>query len=206
MIDSGLPVVVIDEQLTGTPAVDTVLVDDYAGAYQATGYLLSLGHRGVALLTGPPLLRSVRERTPRMAGRAGPSGRRGRFPTTAERHLQRRVRRGGAVPPARGGAAADRGLSPRATSSRSGSWERPGASASTCRGTCRSWGLTTFLGGHRRSASDHRCTRPSTPWRPWRSACSHRSARRLRPRAAYRCHQRLAGDGRESTSAPIGAV
>jgi DNA-binding LacI/PurR family transcriptional regulator len=62
-ISNGLPVVVIDEAIAGLPPVDTVLVDDYAGAYQATTYLATLGHRRIALVTGPQRLNSVQERT-----------------------------------------------------------------------------------------------------------------------------------------------
>lgn len=62
VIEAELPVVVIDEALADAPPVDTVLVDDYAGAYQATAHLLSLGHTRIALVTGPDELNSVRER------------------------------------------------------------------------------------------------------------------------------------------------
>jgi DNA-binding LacI/PurR family transcriptional regulator len=61
-ISSGLPVVVIDEAISNLPPVDTVLVDDYAGAYQATTYLAGLGHRRIAFVSGPTQLHSVRER------------------------------------------------------------------------------------------------------------------------------------------------
>jgi len=63
LIAGGLPVVVIDEALVDTPPVDTVLVDDYAGAYQAVAHLASMGHERIALVTGPPRLRSVGERS-----------------------------------------------------------------------------------------------------------------------------------------------
>jgi DNA-binding LacI/PurR family transcriptional regulator len=62
LIKTGLPVVVLDEALIGTPPVDTVIVDDYAGAYQATAHLTSLGHERIALVTGPSGLASVAER------------------------------------------------------------------------------------------------------------------------------------------------
>ncbi len=62
-IRSGLPVVVIDEALVDSPPVDTVLVDDYAGAYQAVTYLTNLGHQRIALVTGSAGLHSVKERT-----------------------------------------------------------------------------------------------------------------------------------------------
>lgn len=62
LIEAGTPVVVIDEALVGAPPVDTVVVDDYAGAYQATAHLASLGHERIALVTGPAGLQSVQER------------------------------------------------------------------------------------------------------------------------------------------------
>ncbi|MDN4477650.1 LacI family DNA-binding transcriptional regulator [Demequina sp. SYSU T00039] len=62
LIGSGMPVVVIDEALVDAPPVDTVVVDDYAGAYQATAHLAALGHERIALVTGPESLASVRER------------------------------------------------------------------------------------------------------------------------------------------------
>jgi DNA-binding LacI/PurR family transcriptional regulator len=62
VIARGLPVVVIDEALVDAPPVDTVLVDDYAGAYQVVTYLTSLGHSKIALVTGSKKLQSVQER------------------------------------------------------------------------------------------------------------------------------------------------
>jgi DNA-binding LacI/PurR family transcriptional regulator len=63
IMSSGMPVVVIDEAIDGLPPVDMVLVDDYAGAYHATTHLAALGHRSIALVTGPRTLHSVQERT-----------------------------------------------------------------------------------------------------------------------------------------------
>jgi LacI family transcriptional regulator len=62
VVRSGLPVVVLDEVQAGLPPVDTVVGDDYSGAFQATSYLLSQGHKRIALATGPAELHSVRER------------------------------------------------------------------------------------------------------------------------------------------------
>lgn len=62
VIEQGTPVVVIDEALIGAPPTDTVLVDDYAGAYQAVAHLAALGHQRIALVTGPSSLNSVQER------------------------------------------------------------------------------------------------------------------------------------------------
>ncbi len=40
----------------------TVVMDDYAGGYQATSYLVALGHRRIAFVSGPDELGSVQER------------------------------------------------------------------------------------------------------------------------------------------------
>ncbi|MGN6763251.1 MAG: LacI family DNA-binding transcriptional regulator [Leifsonia sp.] len=61
-IEQGPPVVVVAENIPGLPPVDTVLADDYSGGYQATASLLSLGHRRVAFIGGPPQLGSAAER------------------------------------------------------------------------------------------------------------------------------------------------
>lgn len=59
---SDLPLVVLDEIQSGVTGVDSVRVDDYSGAFQAVSYLVSLGHRRIALATGSLELNSVRER------------------------------------------------------------------------------------------------------------------------------------------------
>jgi DNA-binding LacI/PurR family transcriptional regulator len=61
-IRGGLPVVVVDEPITGLPDVHTVVMDDYAGGYQAASYLVALGHRRIAFVSGPAELGSVQER------------------------------------------------------------------------------------------------------------------------------------------------
>jgi DNA-binding LacI/PurR family transcriptional regulator len=61
-ISDGLPVVVVDEPIAGLPPVHTVVMDDYAGGYQATSYLVALGHRRIAFVSGPDELGSVQER------------------------------------------------------------------------------------------------------------------------------------------------
>jgi DNA-binding LacI/PurR family transcriptional regulator len=61
-IRGGLPVVVIDERIADAPDVHTVVMDDYAGGYQATSYLVALGHRHIAFVSGPAELASVQER------------------------------------------------------------------------------------------------------------------------------------------------
>lgn len=48
----GTPVVVIDRRVPDG-AVDTVRCDSVDGAYQLTRYLLSLGHRQIAVMSGP---------------------------------------------------------------------------------------------------------------------------------------------------------
>ena len=61
-IAEGLPVVVVDEPIAGLPPVSAVVMDDYAGGYQATSYLVALGHRRIAFVSGPDELGSVQER------------------------------------------------------------------------------------------------------------------------------------------------
>jgi DNA-binding LacI/PurR family transcriptional regulator len=61
-IADGLPVVVVDEPIAGLPPVHAVVMDDYAGGYQATSYLAALGHRKIAFVSGPAELGSVQER------------------------------------------------------------------------------------------------------------------------------------------------
>ena len=61
-IADGLPVVVVDEPIAGLPPVSAVVMDDYAGGYQATSYLVALGHRRIAFVSGPAELGSVQER------------------------------------------------------------------------------------------------------------------------------------------------
>lgn len=61
-VEGGLPVVVIDEEIDLDLAVDTVTVDNYGGAYQATRYLIQQGHRRIAHVAGPPELSTTQER------------------------------------------------------------------------------------------------------------------------------------------------
>jgi LacI family transcriptional regulator len=52
IIDSGLPIVIVDHQLRGAQ-VDTILVDNRGGGFQAIEHLLSLGHKNMAIVAGP---------------------------------------------------------------------------------------------------------------------------------------------------------
>lgn len=61
---SGIHVVLLDEQLDdpALDVVDSVTVDNYSGAYQSVHYLLTLGHRHIAYLSGPQSLSTSKER------------------------------------------------------------------------------------------------------------------------------------------------
>ncbi|SDD78955.1 transcriptional regulator, LacI family [Sanguibacter gelidistatuariae] len=61
-VADGLPVVVIDEEIDLELAVDTITVDNYGGAYQATSYLIQLGHTRIAHVAGPQGLSTTQER------------------------------------------------------------------------------------------------------------------------------------------------
>lgn len=50
--NASMPIALIDRELV--QSVDSVTADHHSGAYQATEYLLSLGHRRIALLVGDP--------------------------------------------------------------------------------------------------------------------------------------------------------
>ncbi|MFE2376676.1 LacI family DNA-binding transcriptional regulator [Streptomyces sp. NPDC059398] len=61
-IAEGLPVVLLDEEVASPSELDTVAVDNYSGAYQATSYLVQLGHRRIMHIAGPRELSTTRDR------------------------------------------------------------------------------------------------------------------------------------------------
>lgn len=52
LIKQGMPVISMDRELPGLE-VDSVLADNLQGGYQATEYLIKLGHRRIGCITGP---------------------------------------------------------------------------------------------------------------------------------------------------------
>lgn len=52
LVDSGLPVVIVDRTVPDAKT-DSVLLDNYQGIYDATKYLISLGHRVIAYIDRP---------------------------------------------------------------------------------------------------------------------------------------------------------
>ncbi|NDZ79536.1 LacI family transcriptional regulator [Streptomyces sp. SID10853] len=61
-IADGLPVVLLDEEVASPSEVDTIAVDNYSGAHQATSYLVQLGHRRIMHIAGPRELSTTRDR------------------------------------------------------------------------------------------------------------------------------------------------
>ncbi len=57
----NVPVVVLDRQIPGV-AVDVVRSDSEGGAYRLVTYLLALGHRHIATLSGPPTISTAVDR------------------------------------------------------------------------------------------------------------------------------------------------
>lgn len=55
LIESELPLVVADRETVGIDA-DVVLIDNEKGGFEATRYLISLGHKKVACISGPSLI------------------------------------------------------------------------------------------------------------------------------------------------------
>jgi LacI family transcriptional regulator len=50
---SGVPIVFLDREPLGSTGFDSVLIDNEGGGRQAAEYLLSLGHRRIAIISGP---------------------------------------------------------------------------------------------------------------------------------------------------------
>jgi DNA-binding LacI/PurR family transcriptional regulator len=60
-LESGVPVVCLD-RVPGGLEIDTVCVEDREAATMGVSHLLSLGHRRIAILTGPLTLKNEQER------------------------------------------------------------------------------------------------------------------------------------------------
>ncbi|MCY4465926.1 MAG: LacI family DNA-binding transcriptional regulator [Chloroflexi bacterium] len=56
-----MPLVTVDNQ-SNLQAVNSVVVDNYRGAYQATQHLIELGHRRIGIIQGPKKYKSLTER------------------------------------------------------------------------------------------------------------------------------------------------
>ena len=61
IIKSGMPLVTVDNQSDLQP-LNSVVVDNYRGAYLATRHLIEQGHRRVAIIQGPRKYKSLTER------------------------------------------------------------------------------------------------------------------------------------------------
>jgi LacI family transcriptional regulator len=58
----AIPLVFVDRVVSTFQAYDSVLLDNQAAGYRATNYLLDLGHRRIAMVSGPEFLAPARER------------------------------------------------------------------------------------------------------------------------------------------------
>jgi LacI family transcriptional regulator len=56
-----IPIIVVDREIKGLE-VDSVLVDNLSGGYQATKHLLNLGHKIISCISGPSLITPSSER------------------------------------------------------------------------------------------------------------------------------------------------
>ncbi len=61
-IKLGMKVVLVDREIPGVMDNDVILVDNFQGAYQATDYLIKLGHVQIGIITGPMATTTGRER------------------------------------------------------------------------------------------------------------------------------------------------
>jgi LacI family transcriptional regulator len=55
LTNNGIPIIVIDRDIP-LKATDVLLVDNFQGGYDATKYLINLGHQRIACITGPSRL------------------------------------------------------------------------------------------------------------------------------------------------------
>jgi len=60
-ISQDIPVILVDRRISGIET-DVVLADNVSGTYSATEYLLNLGHKRIAIITGPLDTTTGRER------------------------------------------------------------------------------------------------------------------------------------------------
>lgn len=61
IVNSDMPVVAVDNQ-SNLQALNSVIVDNYRGAWLATRHLIELGHRRIAIIRGPQKYKSLTER------------------------------------------------------------------------------------------------------------------------------------------------
>ena len=61
IINSGMPLVTVDNQSDLQP-LNSVVVDNYRGAYLAARHLIEIGHRRIAIIRGPRKYKSLTER------------------------------------------------------------------------------------------------------------------------------------------------
>ena len=61
VLESGIPVVCLD-RLPGRLAVDCVSADNFSGSREAVRHLIAMGHRDIAILTGPLSLKNALDR------------------------------------------------------------------------------------------------------------------------------------------------
>ncbi|MBW7883511.1 MAG: LacI family DNA-binding transcriptional regulator [Caldilineaceae bacterium] len=58
----GVKLVLVDRELEGLSQADTVLLDNFSGAYDAVSYLIGLGHLRIAIINGPTTTTTGKER------------------------------------------------------------------------------------------------------------------------------------------------
>ena len=61
LIQNNIPIIIVDRDID-LKATDVLLVNNFQGGYEATRYLIGLGHNRIACITGPSLLTPSMER------------------------------------------------------------------------------------------------------------------------------------------------
>lgn len=61
IVKNNIPLVAVDNKSNHNP-VNSIMIDNYRGAYLATQHLIELGHRRIAIIRGPEKYKSLTER------------------------------------------------------------------------------------------------------------------------------------------------
>jgi LacI family transcriptional regulator len=61
-MEAGIPVVCLDRLPAGPLRLDCVSADNFSGSRQAVGHLIAMGHRDIAIVTGPLSLKNALDR------------------------------------------------------------------------------------------------------------------------------------------------
>lgn len=62
LVDTGIPIVFVDRRPSDSVRAPVIRTDNLTAAHDAVGYLIGLGHRDLAMISGPPTLPTASQR------------------------------------------------------------------------------------------------------------------------------------------------